>query len=995
MKTKRFLAAVLAIAMLASFISVPVFAEEAVPTLLSSPEGEGYICEDLGILVGPDEDGVTEEYLDTLAMRTQAAMVNLRLFGLEEVALAFDGEETFADTADATAYWQPILEYLKANPGIGWVGDEGGNFLPNEYITGQAFTKILLVALGYEYGLDFDWETTMDFAGEVGLTALADKADADLTVRDMAIAIIEALGFKTNSTTDVTLLTQLVLDGVIDEATAIAAGFEVEEPTLAIVNAYPSATDEVTIVLNMDVPEGTPITLKKDTAGYVVVETIDGATVTLTALFNLPAGTYTVMVGTETAEFEVVTQHAVDLVIEADSVYLMAGQALGVSMLDQYGDNMSLSGTNYSVFNQSSGFVFTTVATKDLTIDVTEEPAEADEIIYVFVYDPVSMLTVSAELPVIAAPYLETLAIGGVTLGDDAATMLITGTTSNVLDITAYDQYGQVMTLVSSMFTTTVPYDYTAEVQILSSNGDVLNAGAISIIDGEFLFNAGNAGTAMFTFIIPDQANIYTSEMITVYANPVLSSIEIAGPVEAVYAYEETTFPAVGFDQYGNTIDVVSTPGTDIDFTWTFDINVDWIDISSANTVAFKADLHGTTTVYYFLNGILQGTFDVTVNEEAYPFQVVALNDVPTAFQTESYKVFSGTYIDVIDQYGRPVDMDAYFDYELDLWSDDNNNLRYDHLDLNTFVIYADQLDETGSDTFYLGIYDLVLDDIAPESIFTFDAAHVGYDDIVSFDLHVVDDVLYGGELDWDLYGQLFIYNNYMSEGSLYPYDNPFLLKAYQEDGTEISLALNDSNIPEIVDVITFSSESAPSFDYRTRKDYPEAPTIYGAMSAAGISVMKVWINGEMVASDEFTVSLDDFAVTSIEATDTVLSWDTVEDMNNEKGFWPPELYPGPEEWGMDMEAILGDSEGISWYARYLAMNLFTIMDQYDVELFWLPLIEAEMIQLIISTEDSGDDTYFYFTIMTPDGVVYDTITVLDDFVPNPLIIGPPPIPEP
>ena len=985
MKTKRFLATVLAIAMLASFISVPVFAEEAVPTLLSSPVGEGYICEDLGILVGPDEDGVTEEYLDTLAMRTQAAMVNLRLFGLEEVALAFDGEETFADAADATAYWQPILEYLKANPGIGWVGDEGGNFLPNEYITGQAFIKILLVALGYEYGLDFDWETTMDFAGEVGLTALADKADADLTVRDMAIAIIEALSFKTNSTTDVTLLTQLVLDGVIDEATAIAAGFEVEEPTLAIVNAYPSAINEVTIVLNMDVPEGTPITLKKDTAGYVVVEAIDGATVTLTALFNLPAGTYTVMVGTETAGFEVMAQYAVELAFAAESVYLAANQNLGITMYDQYGKAMSLSGTNYSVFNQTNGYVYAPDVDNAIEIDVEDDgDAEAGDTIYVFVYDPISMLTISGELPIIDAPYLETLAIGGVTLGDATATMLIAGTAGNVLDVTAYDQYGQEMALgpiggLDPMFTTIVPYDYTAQVQILSSNGDVLNAGAISIVDGEFLFNAGVAGTAMFTFIIPDQANIYTSEMITVYGEATLTTIETAGPDEALYVDEATDFAVVGFDQYGAVIVVDSG----VTFTSTINLFSTDPNLEADDKIGFTPDTAGTSTVYYFLDGLFQGTFDVTVNAKAYPFQVVGLNDVPTAFQTEAYKVFSGTYIDVIDQYGRPVDMDTYFDYELDLWSDDNNNLRYDHLDLNTFVIYADQLDETGSDTFYLGIYNSDPGDIAPESVFTFDAAHVGDDDIVSFDLHVVDDVLYGGELDWDLYGQMFIYNNYMSGVSLYPYDNPFLLKAYQEDGTEISLALNDSNIPEIVDLITFSLENAPDFDYETRKDYPEAPTIYGAMSAAGISVMKVWINGEMVASDEFTVSLDDFAVTSIEATDTVLSWDTVEDMNNEKGFWPPELYPGPEEWGMDMAAILGDSEDISWYARYLALNLFTIMDQYDVELFWLPLMEDELIQLIISTEDSGDDTYFYFTIMTPDGVVYDTITVLDDFVPN------------
>jgi len=56
MKTRKLLAVVLAVAMLASFISVPVFAE-----------GEGAILEDLEILIGPDEDGVTEAYLASTA----------------------------------------------------------------------------------------------------------------------------------------------------------------------------------------------------------------------------------------------------------------------------------------------------------------------------------------------------------------------------------------------------------------------------------------------------------------------------------------------------------------------------------------------------------------------------------------------------------------------------------------------------------------------------------------------------------------------------------------------------------------------------------------------------------------------------------------------------------------------------------------------------------------------------------------------------------------
>jgi hypothetical protein len=78
MKTRKLLAIVLAVAMLASFVSIPVFADGH----------EGEVLETLGILIGVDDEGVTEDYLESMATRAQAALIHLRLFGLEEEALA-------------------------------------------------------------------------------------------------------------------------------------------------------------------------------------------------------------------------------------------------------------------------------------------------------------------------------------------------------------------------------------------------------------------------------------------------------------------------------------------------------------------------------------------------------------------------------------------------------------------------------------------------------------------------------------------------------------------------------------------------------------------------------------------------------------------------------------------------------------------------------------------------------------------------------------------
>ena len=253
MKTRRLLAVVLAVAMLASFISIPVFAE-----------GEGAILEDLGILMGPDEDGVTEAYLASTATRAQAALVHLRLFGLEADALAFEGTETFMDAATATEYWQPVLEYLKANPDLGWQGDDEGYFMPTAAINGQQFTKVLLVALGYVEGTDFTYDETMTFAAGIGLDALADKAEVDLTVEDLAVALVQALGLTTTGAEDWTLVSQLVDAGLIDEDAAEAAGFEVMDPAFVVVSAEATATDEVTVTMSTEIPEGTTLILKKE-----------------------------------------------------------------------------------------------------------------------------------------------------------------------------------------------------------------------------------------------------------------------------------------------------------------------------------------------------------------------------------------------------------------------------------------------------------------------------------------------------------------------------------------------------------------------------------------------------------------------------------------------------------------------------------------------------------------------------------------------------------
>jgi len=83
---KKLLAVVLAVAMLATFV-VPVFADDVT---------DAEKCEILGMLEGTGE-GVTAEYLVSTPQRYQAAIMYLRLKGLEDIALAYPGEDGYGE----------------------------------------------------------------------------------------------------------------------------------------------------------------------------------------------------------------------------------------------------------------------------------------------------------------------------------------------------------------------------------------------------------------------------------------------------------------------------------------------------------------------------------------------------------------------------------------------------------------------------------------------------------------------------------------------------------------------------------------------------------------------------------------------------------------------------------------------------------------------------------------------------------------------------------
>ncbi|MGN1058963.1 MAG: family 10 glycosylhydrolase, partial [Clostridia bacterium] len=140
-----------------------------------------------GMLIG-EGDGVTAAYIKTVPTRVQAAVLVLRLRGLEEEAKAYAGTDNFAD---ADAEWSKnILAYIKAHPEYGMIGVGDNRFDPKAEINAQQYAKILLEALGYQYNVDFTWEETRAKAESVGLSV---QNDGRFTVEALSDATVSAL----------------------------------------------------------------------------------------------------------------------------------------------------------------------------------------------------------------------------------------------------------------------------------------------------------------------------------------------------------------------------------------------------------------------------------------------------------------------------------------------------------------------------------------------------------------------------------------------------------------------------------------------------------------------------------------------------------------------------------------------------------------------------------------------------------------------------------
>jgi hypothetical protein len=646
---KKLVALIVTIAMMATF-AIPAFAET---------KTDAEICTDLGVLQG-DGSGVTDEYLAKGTTRLQAAILHLRLIGLEAEALAFTGTETFADADVLT--WEggkAILAYLKANPELGWLGD-GTNFDPNSAATAQMLYKVMLTALGYEVGTDFEYAGTVTFADGVGLNLKAD--DEEISNEDTATILVEALkaDLKDGSAT---LVASLVASGMIDLADAEAAGL-IEVALTAEVAVTGAKKIEVTF--NKAIDDTTEVVVK---SGYLSVDgavtlSEDATVATFTADINFVAGEYTVEItgfDPVTVEIEDEELASFDITTTGD-LKISDAAVVAYETINQYGEafDYDTNAFNISVFNATQAEAITPVVTAGaITLDLDPD-AVANDNISVSILELATGKSVTKQFKVVAAASIAQATLGTVApLANQSR--IFYGDEELVLPITMVDQYGDAVALDS-----TTPDGVT----FLSSNPALVDVASITSqpigdnpVNGyqlEFAV-ADSAATTTTTVTITAlvaKTSKVSSTTITIYPAGALASAAIQQPTALVVAGEKQTLSYVAKDTYGN--DITLADASDLIWFSNNDTIVDPdVDITAdAYGVYIVPDAisSGKVVITAYLNGKAQSTINLDVKAAAVPSKIKSLSaSALTKYAIGGAHTYSALEFVILDQYNRDV----------------------------------------------------------------------------------------------------------------------------------------------------------------------------------------------------------------------------------------------------------------------------------------------------------------------------------------------------
>lgn len=166
-------------------------------TTACAADAEAYnaagVLYDLGLFsgTGTKADGSPNFDLDRTPTRHEAVTMLVSLLGKKDEALSKTWDTPFTDVAD---WAKPFVGYAYAN-GL-TSGTSATTYSGNAPLTAAQYFTFVLKALGYETGVDFQWDKSFEFAAQIGLTDNRYATARDFLRGDVTIVSRNAMDIR-------------------------------------------------------------------------------------------------------------------------------------------------------------------------------------------------------------------------------------------------------------------------------------------------------------------------------------------------------------------------------------------------------------------------------------------------------------------------------------------------------------------------------------------------------------------------------------------------------------------------------------------------------------------------------------------------------------------------------------------------------------------------------------------------------------------------------
>lgn len=643
---KRTLSLVLALVMLLG--TIPVFAAE-VDERIAFLEAEGLLK---GNTAG-------DLMLENELKRQDSVVVLARLLGLEEAALAYEGEFPWED-AKADPFYFGFLAWAYEEGLYKGHSDEKFGF--NETITANDFALVLLRALGYG---DTEWEDAFEKAEELGLVEGLDVEATDKLLRSN-MAIMMYLALETE---------------MAEGGKTLAEELGVEMPTVEMTVAA-TGRKKLTVTFNKAVT-GATFAVNK---GNVVVNydsavmAEDGKSAVITTTVNLTAGTYTVKVSGVAEEVleatvTVTNERVVAINMLSTKAPLTATNAytatVGFEVLNQYGERMPSVSVNWT---QSTGVAIGSVSTGangtgTLTLtNAGSTPFIPGAKVFLTGVNTTHAVVVNAEIEIVLPASVDAIEFIGVARNNQLTSLPagFTAAQGYHLVFVAKDQYGNNFNLTTTtngtitfndvVFTSNNPlFVGTTFEAVASYTVGTQTYQAVKLVPGTA---AANGGTVTIQAISARTGKVSTYTL-EAGALAKLNSFSMTAPSVLVAGNDtRVEIPFVAMDQFGNSVTKFSSLNGNVTL--------------SPAELRFVEQTDGSAKLYYYPTGnateadaLVYLTSIVPTNGN---FSSVLLNVKPNAVATSiigvkpaiTTSVAAGNFVEikgsdvvVQDQYGR------------------------------------------------------------------------------------------------------------------------------------------------------------------------------------------------------------------------------------------------------------------------------------------------------------------------------------------------------